>query len=580
MKHNVIFICISISAVMLMNGCGILPEPMSLIQPPKMVTAAITDQAVTTNYKKIVSEFLPQGSELVIPAQPFGASAIQLYDVDFDGQNEILVTYKVNGIPGEARAFLLKEQSGKWKKIWEQKGLGYEISFAGIADISADDKPEVLIGWTVGASAGNALDIYRWNDGTLMKIAGTSYHKLELFMKKEDNQDRKTRLAIWQKDTGDAYAVDVLKVQRDELISDSSTYPLYFPSVIDFYKDKLKEMPDAAFYWYYLADAQFKSLQYEEAITSIEKGLELNNGYPANSVFELLKQQIIEAIKKDDNYFAGQLYTNPYFGFEMKVPKEWEGKIGIEEQDETFEDQPAIVVFHKPNKKEKGMLFSIHVYPEEYWTKDMEENSPLSLLAVNNGLAFLLQKSMEHPYAGRDGSMEYKEYEEMVPLIQQVINSFSFPNDLIIKNDDVRIIDSVIEARSRFQYVLNGGEQAGEMKTFMKNGVEYRYLSKDIDTKDKLLAFLEKSFTSKVTKDFYEKSGYIIYNGKIAQPNADGGSILAWKNAKIKLVHQTETIKEFECIVPLGDLPQRESITITYKKTNDGWKIDRSPFGI
>ena len=47
-----------------------------------------------------------------------------------------------------------------------------------------------------------------------------------------------------------------------------------------FYQEKLKEMPDAAFYWYYLADAQIKAEQPREALVSTSKGLEIKKQNP------------------------------------------------------------------------------------------------------------------------------------------------------------------------------------------------------------------------------------------------------------------------------------------------------------
>lgn len=574
MKRRNILTSLLFTSILLVSGCSALPEPGSLIQPPKSPNASFTEQGEDKN--AIVQPFLPPGASLITPSQPTGASAIQSIDINFDGIDEMVVSYKHKGTPGEVGVILLTKMDKDWEIHWQAEGLGYDISYASFADLTGDAMPEILIGWTIGASAGNNLDVYQWNENNVEKIAGTAYHKLDVFTKENDKQ---ARLAVWQKDTGEAYSVDVLRYDEGKLIADPTSYPQYFPWVVDYYKDRLGEMPEAAFYWYYRADAHLKSLQYDEALGSIERGMTLPNGYPTKDKFEELKGQVLEAMDNDGNYYKAITHTDSYFDFNLKFPASWEGKVMVEELlERDFEDTPAMTVYHVKNDVEKGALFSVHVYTEEYWKTELEGNTTHQLLMIHNGLAFTVLKNTANPYFG--GSEEHNEFIEMSKDLDRVFTSFTFPKGQIEKHEDTKVIQSIIEARSRFQYVMNGGEQEGELKTFTKNGMEYRYLSKDIDTNEELIAFLEKTFTSKVAKDFFDQSGYIVHNGKIAQPNADGGSILAWDRASIKLVRETEDVKEYECAVPLGEMPQHEKIKVIFKKTDDGWKIDRSPFGM
>ncbi|QOR67797.1 hypothetical protein IM538_06585 [Cytobacillus suaedae] len=558
-----------VTSLLLVGGCSVLPEPGSLIQPPKPPNATFTEQGEEKD--AIVQSFLPPGASLITPSQPTGASAIQSIDINFDGTDEMVVSYKQKGTPGEVGVILLKKKDKDWEIHWRAEGLGYDISYASVADLTGDAMPEILLGWTIGASAGNNLDIYQWKENKVEKIAGTAYHKLDVFSKKFDKQDKRARLAVWQKDTGDAYSVDLLIYDNGKLVADPASYPQHFPWVVDYYKDRLTEMPDAAFYWYYRADAHLKSLQYDEALGAIEKGMVLPNGYPTKDKFEELKGKVQMAINKDE-YYKGITHTDSYFGYTLKFPASWEGKFMVEEVlDGVFGDTPAMIIRSLKDDSAGGALFTVHVFQEDYWKTELEGNTNHQLLMIDNGLAFTALENSANPYSDRS---------KMGKDFDQVFTSFSLPKSQIVKHEDNQIIKSIIEARSRFQYVVNGGEQEGELKTFTKNGMEYRYLSKDIGTNEELIAFLEKTFTSKVAKDFLDQSGYIVHNGKIAQPNADGGSLLAWDKARIKLLNETEDMKEYECTVPLGDMPQHEKIKVIFKKTKDGWKIDRTPFGM
>jgi hypothetical protein len=235
-------------------------------------------------HNKIVSEFLPTNSELVEPKKPLHAKSIQQYDFDRDGQNELVVTFKEKGEPNQLKAMMLKKEGEQWEKVWEITGKGFDIHYSGFSDITGDGIKEYIIGWMIGASAGNELEIFQWQDNSLQKISGYSfYHKLETL-----TQGKQTRLAMWERFCCDAYTVDVLRWDSNKLVLDEKTYAEYYPKIKEFYKNKIKEM-DAWFYWYALADAQIKANLLEEARSSIQKGLSFNL---ANKEFTELQKRL------------------------------------------------------------------------------------------------------------------------------------------------------------------------------------------------------------------------------------------------------------------------------------------------
>jgi hypothetical protein len=227
------------------------------------------NESQTNEYTKIVHEFLPSNSELVEPEEP-SDSPIQQYDFDQDGQNELIVTYRIKGEPNRLKAIMVKKDKGQWKKVWKIDGEGHAIHYSGFVDITGDGVKEYLIGWMIGASAGNELEIYQWQDSTLKQIVDYAYHKLEFI--KKGNQ---TSLVIWNRFCCDAYTVEVLKWDGKQLVADNKLYASYYPNIKKFYEKKIKEM-DAWFYWYALADAQIKANLLDEARLSIQKGLSFN----------------------------------------------------------------------------------------------------------------------------------------------------------------------------------------------------------------------------------------------------------------------------------------------------------------
>ncbi|BDH62998.1 hypothetical protein MTP04_31280 [Lysinibacillus sp. PLM2] len=109
------------------------------------------------------------------------------------------------------------------------------------------------------------------------------------------------------------------------------------------------------------------------------------------------------------------------------------------------------------------------------------------------------------------------------------------------------------DSNNAYWYVVMGGEGIGELKTFTKDGIEYRYMAQSLDSEDKLKSYLAKTYTPEQVAMIYKDLGFIVNNGKLAQPNADGGSLLDFAKATIKQTYNSTTVKKYELKIPLGD---------------------------
>lgn len=283
MKIKLGLTAIVLAGALIWSGCSMLPSPGEVIQPPKQAGAQEEKDLELNNY---VQKLLPAGAKLAVPAYPAGAKAIQKADVDGDGKEEVVVTYSIGSNPAQLKVSVFKED----KEVWTYDGQGYGLDCFSITDLTGDKKPELLLGWTVGASAGNGLDIFTWDHNTLKRVTGIGYHKLEIEdMPGPNGTDGKAEIALWQKDTGQAYVIEVLRWQDNDLALAEDVYPYYFKRVVEYYGHRVKEMPDAAFYWYYLADAQVKSNLPAEAMKSIETGVALKLDYPKDYQWHIVK---------------------------------------------------------------------------------------------------------------------------------------------------------------------------------------------------------------------------------------------------------------------------------------------------
>ncbi|QBD87272.1 DUF3298 domain-containing protein [Clostridium tetani] len=254
------------------------------------------DMKYKINLISFIKKCLPWGAEIIMLEEPHKKPAICIADLDGDGIPEIIVGYKWQG---EIYATILKRYKNLWYVVANIKGRGYGINYLGVARITEKNINSLIVGWQVGAIWAQ-LDIIQYTPQGYKHLLKEEvyYSKIEVEdMKGCSGYDGICEIALWIHDTGNAYKVEVYRFCNGELIPAKDVYPYYFPRVVAFYKERVKEIPDAAFYWYYLADAQFKSCMYKDALISINKAINLNLEYPPRDVLIKLKKDILNKLK-------------------------------------------------------------------------------------------------------------------------------------------------------------------------------------------------------------------------------------------------------------------------------------------
>ena len=147
------------------------------------------------------------------------------------------------------------------------------------------------------------------------------------------------------------------------------------------------------------------------------------------------------------------------------------------------------------------------------------------------------------------------------------------------KLTEKRVVKTVNEWMSKQSYVQSGGSYGeGEYISFPLKGTTYRYLSKDIDTKKELLSYLKQSVTAEYAKAFIKDKGIIEHKGKLAQVEADGGSILQWEKAVAQFEGKEGKARTYKVIVPLGDTGDFEVHRASLVYENKGWKVSKLEF--
>ncbi|MDZ5473579.1 DL-endopeptidase inhibitor IseA family protein [Bacillus sp. 31A1R] len=128
-------------------------------------------------------------------------------------------------------------------------------------------------------------------------------------------------------------------------------------------------------------------------------------------------------------------------------------------------------------------------------------------------------------------------------------------------------------------YVQSGGSyKEGEYQSFYYQNTYYRYLASDIDTMNELLTLLKQSLTQSEAEKFIKDNKIIVHNGKLAQPDADGGSLLLWKKTKAEFVKENNNTKFYRVVVPVGDLGVKSAYIVEIQKVGADWKISKPPY--
>ena len=566
MKKRGLLLSLVIIASLFMEGCNFLPEPTSLIQAPAKASAkSNVDQSLET----VAKRFLPKGSELSIPNGPIGTNSILTSDFNGDGHEEAVVLYQSKEAKNQVGAFVLTKKKGIWEKIFAKKGSGYEISWASVADVTGDGKQELLLGWKVGSLAGNVLEVYTWEKDNFKLLQKVNYHHLEAIKIKDES---KIRLAIWKKDIGDSYEIELLRWEKNKFVADEKNYPSYFPKAVKYFKERTESVPDASYYWYYLADAQLKANHPELALTAVTKGMEKNMVIPSYEKFADLKEKIekkLAGIKQDIPYDVQNA------GIHLEIPKEIASSIILEEGNGLGINY-IVSVYVSPEQKEKKLLFSLEIY-----SKDMMFDS------IDNKLEKLAETEHYLYYVNRESGTitnqdikRHSIYKQAIAFKDKIIQSVKPGNfyPAYSSLEEEAVIKMVSEAFNKYWYVTAGGKpQEGIIESFTLNGIDYRYMGTDLNTKSKLVNYLSESYSSDAVQAYLKRAKIIEHKGKMVQPNADGGSLANYHNSKVVESTNNGQSGKYVLRVPIGSSLIFEYSDVEFQKTESGWKISTAP---
>ncbi|WP_026074556.1 hypothetical protein [Brevibacillus massiliensis] len=165
------WVSLLLAAGLLTAGCGMSALPDNLVKAPRL---AQTQQAVT----EAVMQALPEGAKLTVPSRPLPMSAVNMKDLNGDGQDDAVAFYKKESSEFELGILVLENEAGKWKQIANVEALGRELDYADFQDVTGDNLPELLVGLSGGAGLNSEISVYSLTGDHLKQIWRQKYSEI------------------------------------------------------------------------------------------------------------------------------------------------------------------------------------------------------------------------------------------------------------------------------------------------------------------------------------------------------------------------------------------------------------------
>lgn len=275
MKKLKYTLTLAIAISLLFSSCNQLPSPDSTIKPP------ISN--VMEKYNKILGiklqDFIPSDSVLTSPRNPDVADPVVKKDLDGDGVEEIIVTYKTNAIPAEARAVILKKSADKWVNVWDKLHGAFDIESVEFTDITDDGLPEAIFTWGCPPYQFVSYNIVSNQDKHIRSILKSSEYNSTFEIKDLPGiygKDGKLEI-VFKEGEDNIVLIHALRWYEGAFLEAEDINVLYRNA---FYKkivqDKIKntaEKDKTPDFWLNLSELQIEADLPDQAIKSIDTGL-------------------------------------------------------------------------------------------------------------------------------------------------------------------------------------------------------------------------------------------------------------------------------------------------------------------
>ncbi len=130
----------------------------------------------TDNYKKIqqkIDEIQARGEEFAAPVAGYNRQAIQLHDLDGDGEEEVIAFFRTNE-EKPLKIYILKSNGENYDIVAKIEGDGTAVDTIAYVDMDGDSITELILGWQMSSSV-KLMTIYSIREYQPVQLATDSY---------------------------------------------------------------------------------------------------------------------------------------------------------------------------------------------------------------------------------------------------------------------------------------------------------------------------------------------------------------------------------------------------------------------
>ncbi|MDQ0175496.1 hypothetical protein [Bacillus chungangensis] len=185
MRKKVYVFIYQLFLILLLSGCSLFEGHSSLLTPP-----SLNDQQA--ELKTVISKYLPDQAEMLTPLDMKEAQSIFLEDLDGDGQEEMIVFYKMTNRAESMKGIVLKKKDKVWKKIAEFDGTGFFLSEVQFVDLNNNGRKEIVAGFRFSEELDDkgllVYDIFSDDSPKLLLDKPYTYVVIDDFQQQKNNE--------------------------------------------------------------------------------------------------------------------------------------------------------------------------------------------------------------------------------------------------------------------------------------------------------------------------------------------------------------------------------------------------------
>ncbi len=132
-------------------------------------------------------------------------------------------------------------------------------------------------------------------------------------------------------------------------------------------------------------------------------------------------------------------------------------------------------------------------------------------------------------------------------------------------------VEKVAAAQDAYFYVISGGSDM-VYETFEYEGHPYFYMGESLESWEKLRAYLSDIYTNEAIDLFIENTAIIEHEGRLAHPDAAGGTLVNWSDAEVLSIEDENGRKTFELEASYD--VYTETVPFTFVLEHGAWKLN------